>query len=150
MSKSIAIALFAVTVTGCAGMRREAARNKHIEGAVTSFTYQRPCNDVWGAARTMLFTRDFQVKSADAAAGLTLETEWKPLEQGAMVRYLFQGAAPTPEQCQVQATAATKSQQGNTTMSRDWHMEWDLLQQVDIESANRIKADADAAANATK
>jgi hypothetical protein len=116
-------------------------------------TFQQPCGQLWAAARTMLFARDFQVKSADAAAGLTLETEWKTSANGNMVsstRYLFQGTAPSPETCQVQATAATKNQQGNTSMSRDWRMEWDLLKQVDISTAQRIETDAQAAGEAAR
>jgi hypothetical protein len=96
----------------------------------------------------MLFARDFQVKSADATAGLTLETEWKTQANGNMIsstRYLLQGVAPTADSCQVQATAATKNQQGNTSMARDWRMEWDLIKQVDIQAAQRIEGDAKAA-----
>ena len=145
---SIALAVVALSSTGCAGMRAAAARNKFIQNAVMAHTYQRPCNDIWGAARTMLFARDFQVKSADAAAGLTLETEWKTTSNGnssSSSRYLFQGSAPSPTSCQVSATRAAKSQQGSTSMNRDWQMEWDLLKQVDIEAAQRIETDATAA-----
>ncbi len=60
-------------------------------------------------------------------------------------RYLFQGSAPSPTSCQVSATRAAKNSQGNTSMNRDWQMEWDLLKQVDIESAQRIEVDATAA-----
>ena len=145
---SLTIAVIAVSTTGCAGMRASAARSKFIQNAVMGHTYQRPCNDIWGAARTMLFARDFQVKSADAAAGLTLETEWKTTSNGKSTnssRYLFQGSAPSPTSCQVSATRAAKSQQGSTSMNRDWQMEWDLLKQVDIEAAQRIETDATAA-----
>ena len=124
-----------------------------IENAVLGNTYQQPCGQLWAAARTMLFARDFQVKSADAAAGLTLETEWKTQANGNMVsstRYLFQGQAPSPETCQVSATAATKNQNGNTYMSRDWRMEWDLLKQVDIGTAQRIETDAQSAGEAAR
>lgn len=150
MKKLFAIALAVVSLasTGCAGMRASAARSKFIQNAVMGHTYQRPCNDIWGAARTMLFARDFQVKSADAAAGLTLETEWKFATSGNTTtssRYLFQGAAPSAGTCQVSATRASKSQQGSTSMNRDWQMEWDLLKQVDMEAAQRIEADATAA-----
>lgn len=145
---SVALAVLALSSTGCAGMRASAARAKFIENAVMGHTYQRPCNDIWGAARTMLFARDFQVKSADAAAGLTLETEWKITQNANSMsssRYLFQGSAPSPTSCQVSATRAAKNQQGSTSMNRDWQMEWDLLKQVDIESAQRIEVDATAA-----
>jgi arginine/ornithine N-succinyltransferase beta subunit len=153
MKKLFAIALIAVSVSGCAAMRAAAARDRFIQNAVMGYTYQRPCGEVWAAARTMLFARDFQVKSADAAAGLTLETEWKTEANGNMVtssRYLFQGSAPTPESCAVQATMATKSQQGNTSMQRDWRMEWNLLKQIDIQGAQRIEADAQAAGEAAR
>ena len=145
---AITLAVLSVSSMGCAGMRASAARSKFIQNAVMAHTYQRPCNEIWGAARTMLFARDFQVKSADAAAGLTLETEWKYQSNGntqSSSRYLFQGSAPTPTTCQVSATQASKNQQGSTSMNRDWRMEWDLLKQVEIESAQRIEADADAA-----
>lgn len=145
---ALTLAVLSVSSLGCAGMRASAARSKFIQNAVMGHTYQRPCNDIWGAARTMLFARDFQVKSADAAAGLTLETEWKFSSNGnntSSSRYLFQGAAPSAGTCQVSATQALKSQQGSTSMHRDWQMEWDLLKQVDIESAQRIEADATAA-----
>ena len=145
---SIALAVLALSSTGCAGMRAAAARAKFIENAVMGHTYQRPCNDIWGAARTMLFARDFQVKSADAAAGLTLETEWKITQNANSMsssRYLFQGSVPSPTTCQVSATHAAKNQQGSTSMNRDGQMEWDLLKQVDIESAQRIEVDATAA-----
>ncbi|MBL8910204.1 MAG: hypothetical protein JNM17_05795 [Archangium sp.] len=150
---TLSLAVLSLTTTGCAGMRAAAARSKHIQTAVMGHTYQKPCNEIWAAARTMLFARDFQVKSADAAAGLTLETEWKYVQNGNMSsqsRYLFQGSAPSATQCQVQATRAAKSQQGQTSMNRDWQMEWDLLKQVDIAAAQQIEADANAAGEAAK
>lgn len=153
MKKLVAVFAIAVSVSGCAAMRAAAARDRFIQNATMGHTYSRPCGEVWAAARTMLFARDFQVKSADAAAGLTLETEWKTQANGNMItstRYLFQGSAPTPESCQVQATAATKNQQGNTSMARDWRMEWDLIKQVDIQAAQRIEADAQAAGEAAR
>ena len=153
MKKLVAMAIVAMSISGCAAMRAAAARDKFIQNAVMGHTYQQPCGQIWAAARTMLFARDFQVKSADAAAGLTLETEWKTQSNGNMVsstRYLFQGSAPSPESCQVQATAATKNQNGNTSMNRDWRMEWDLLKQVDMTSAQRIETDAQAAGEAAR
>jgi hypothetical protein len=149
MKKFLALSLVVMSVTGCAGMRAAAARSKHIQNAVMGHTYQKPCNEIWAAARTMLFARDFQVKSADAAAGLTLETEWKFEGNGngggGSSRYLFQGSSPTPTSCQVQATRAFKNQQGQTSMNRDWAMEWDVLKQIDIPAAQQIEADATAA-----
>ncbi|MDB4977080.1 MAG: hypothetical protein JWN48_5421 [Myxococcaceae bacterium] len=135
-------------VTGCSHIRAAMARDKHMKKAVMEHTYQRPCGEVWAAARTLLFARDYQVQSADGAAGLTLETEWKTEGKGnqvSMSRYLFQGMAPTPESCRVQATQATKDLRGNTDMERDWRMEWDLIKQVDAESAQRIESEAQAA-----
>ena len=153
MKKLVAMAIVAMSISGCAAMRAAAAREKFIQNAVMGHTYQQPCGQIWAAARTMLFARDFQVKSADAAAGLTLETEWKTQANGNMVsstRYLFQGSAPSPESCQVSATAATKNQNGNTAMQRDWRMEWDLLKQVDMTSAGQIETDAHAAGEAAR
>jgi hypothetical protein len=149
---TLALTLLAMS-TGCATIRGAMARDKHLKSAVMDHTYQRPCGDVWAAARTLLFARDFQVKSADGAAGLTLETEWKTEGKGKDLRssrYLFQGTAPTPETCRVQATTAVKEPKGDTEMERDWKMEWDLIKQVDTASAQRIETEADAAGEAAK
>jgi len=148
MKKLILFAL--MSTTGCAAMRAAQAKDAAIEHSVTAFTYQKPCNDVWASARTMLFGRDYQVKSADAAAGLTLETEWKSATNGTSARYLFQGAAPAPGTCTVNATKAIKSKEGNTSMVRDWRMEWDLIKQVDIASATDIEQKAGSAGEAAR
>jgi hypothetical protein len=139
-----------LAVVGCAAMRASQARDAKIESSVTRFTYKKACNEVWSSARTMLFGQDYQVKSADAAAGLTLETEWKDAKNGSATRYLFQGTAPDAASCQVVATRAAKDTKGKTNMSRDWHMEWDLLKQVDINSANEIEKDAQAAGDQSR
>jgi uncharacterized protein YceK len=140
---TLALAL-AITLPagGCAAMRASQARQAHIAKATQAHTYEQPCADVWAAARTMLFAEDYQVKSADAAAGLTLETEWKARDNGTSVRYLFQGKMPTAASCQVVATRATKNAKGETAMDRDWQMEWNLIKQIDLPSANRIEAEA--------
>jgi len=139
-----------LSVAGCAAMRASQARDAHIAQATQAHTYQHACNEVWGSARTMLFAQDFQVKSADAAAGLTLETEWKAAKDGASERYLFQGAAPTPTSCRVTATKATKTAKGDTQMERDWHMEWNLIKQVDTVAANQIESDAEKAGDSAR
>jgi hypothetical protein len=149
---SLTVSLAMLTLaTGCSHIRASMARDKHRKQAVMAHTYQRPCGEVWAAARTLLFARDYQVQSADGAAGLTLETEWKTEGKGnqvAMTRYLFQGSAPTPETCRVQATMATKEPRGNTEMERDLEMEWNLIKQVDTEGAQRIESEAQAAGDA--
>lgn len=147
MKKLIVLGLVIAT-SGCAAMRASAARQKHIEDTVTAYTYQQSCGEVWSTARTMLFGQDYQVKSADAAAGLTLETEWKSLSGGTSARYMFQGKQPTDDSCKVVATKATKDQAGKTSTVRDWNIEWDLLQQVDTVAAANIKTDAEKAGEA--
>ncbi len=137
----------AAALSGCAAIRASQAKDKHLEQATLAYKYSQSCGAVWSSARTMLFAQDFQVKSADAASGLTLETEWKTLKGGSATRYLFQGAAPTSDTCQVIATQATKDTKGETTMGRDWHMEWNLIKQVDIAAAKNIEADAEQAGN---
>lgn len=151
MKKVMLVGLLGMqALSGCAAMRAAMARDRSIEAAVTNHTYQRPCQEVWQAARTVLFGQNYQVKSADAAAGLTLETDWKFLSDGSSSRYLFQGVSTAPETCKVQATQATKTQRGDAAMNRDWRMEWNLLKQVEMDAANRIEADANAAGEAAR
>jgi hypothetical protein len=136
---------FLIGATGCAALRAASAKNAHLQKATQTHIYQKPCTEVWTAARTMLFSRDYQVKSADATAGLTLETDWKDDGKGTSRRYLFQGTAPAESSCTVAATMAVKDMKGNTSTYRDWAIEWDLLQQVDSATAAQIEGDADKA-----
>src|SRR5215211_7069894 len=130
MKKSLLLVCVLIAAGGCAGMRAAQAKDAHMPQAAQSHTCQHACTGRWGSARTMLFAQDYQVKSADAAAGVTLETEWKAKKHGSD-RYLFQGTAPTPASCKVVATKAIKNAKGDTQMERDWHMEWNLIKQVD-------------------
>jgi hypothetical protein len=139
-----------LSVAGCAAMRASQAKDAQLEKATKAHTYQQSCNDIWASARTMLFGKDYQVKSADAAAGLTLETEWKDEKEGNASRYLFQGTAPADKQCKVVATKATKSAKGGTSMERDWAMEWNLLKQVDMTAAQQYEADAEKSGEAAR
>lgn len=136
--------------SACGAMRASQARSKFVKDSTTAHTYAQPCGDIWASARTMLFGQNYQVKSADAAAGLTLETDWKDESQGASSRYLFQGSAPSEATCKVVATKASRDAKGETNMSRDWQMEWDLLKQVDVAAANQIETEADAAGKSAR
>lgn len=146
---ALAIALGASSLA-CAGLRAAQARQAYIADATQAHKYSQSCTEIWGSARTMLFGQNYEVKSADAVAGLTLETDWRSEDSGASSRYLFQGQEPAEGTCQVTATRAFRDAQGNTSMDRDWEMEWNLLRQVDITAAQAIEAEADAAGNAAR
>jgi hypothetical protein len=137
-------------LSGCAAMRASQARDAQLEKLTMAHTYKQSCQEVWGATRTMLFAQNYQVKSADAAAGLTLETDWKDEKEGNSSRYMFQGSAPTDKECKVVATKASKSAKGDTAMARDWKMEWNLIKQVDMTAAQEYEADANKAGEAAR
>lgn len=146
----VSLAIFAVGMSGCAAMRASQAKDAQLEKLTKEHTYKQSCQDVWGATRTMLFAQNYQVKSADAAAGLTLETDWKDEKEGAQTRYMFQGSAPAEKECKVVATRALKTAKGDTSMNRDWKMEWNLIKQVDMTAAQGYEADADKAGEAAR
>jgi uncharacterized protein YceK len=149
--RAIALCLtIVVGASGCAAIRASQARNESLEKSTKAHTYSQSCQDVWTAARSMLFGQDYQVKSADAAAGLTLETEWKGDKDGNSSRYMFQGTSPSASQCQVVATKAVKDAQGHTKMDRDWTMEWNLIKQVDMPAAQKYEVQATAAGDAAR
>ena len=153
--KKLFVSLALVVVassSGCAALRAARARDMSLETSVTGHTYKKPCASVWAAARNILFSNNYTVQSTDAVGGLTLETEWRSdgSGTGSSSRYMIQGAAPTPDSCQISATRAYRSQNGGASMSRDWKMEWDILQQVDTAEASRIATEADAAAETAR
>ncbi len=149
MKKSVAMCVVSVSLgwfSGCAGLRAIRARDHFVKSAAERHVYERPCGEIWSATRTFLFAREYQVRNADASAGLTLETEWKGDGQnGGSSRYLVQGIAPTQTTCQIVATRSYRTSRGDTTTTRDWNLEWNILKQVDLVSAQRIEADAQAA-----
>lgn len=151
--KNVILSLTVLTLasfSGCAALRAAAAKNAAIQRSVTSHTYNKACNEMWGAARNILFSQNYTVKSADAIGGLTLETEWRydsnsGTNGSSSSRYMIQGQAPTPTTCQIVATKAIRGAQGNTHMERDWQLEWTILQQTDTAEATRIETEANAA-----
>jgi uncharacterized lipoprotein len=150
MKKMILVGLAIIGVAGCAAMRASQARDAQLEKLTTAHTYKQSCQEVWGATRTMLFAQNYQVKSADAAAGLTLETDWKDEKEGNASRYMFQGTAPAEKECKVMATRAFKTAKGDTSMQRDWKMEWNLVKQVDLTAAQLYEEDANKAGEAAR
>jgi hypothetical protein len=144
----LALSVFVVTFgSGCAAMRASAARQAHINKMTKQHVYAMPCEQVWPTARQLLFTNGFSVKDTGEGTTMTLETEWAYQGQSSS-RYLVQGIEPTESQCKVNFTKNTRSQNNHNSTSRDLDIEWQLLQKVDQESAQKILQEAEVKANA--
>jgi hypothetical protein len=89
-------ASLALTFAGCAAMRASKATGSSYCPSGADSHLRTILWRCMGLGTHHAFCADYQVKSADAAAGLTLETEWKGQDGGAAVRYLFQGRRLRP------------------------------------------------------
>ena len=124
--------------TGC-------AKQDHIRTRTLAHAYTQPCQQVRAETRKALFTRGFAVKDSDE---VSLETEWKQDSSAGPTRYLVQTMDQADGACTLQINRVQRSiDSDSVTTSRDWDMEWHVLQQVDPEVAAAIEAEAEREAN---
>ncbi len=138
----LALAALCLLSLGCAMIRAAAARDAYIEARTKKYVYDRPLEQVWPEARTMLFEMGFEVKDTGEGA-TTLETEWKQ-ESGSRYRYLVQGIRQG-DKCQVRFTKAfeTRGKHQSSGTSRDWGIEFELINKVEPRRAAEIRVEAD-------
>src|SRR5688572_10522250 len=143
---TIALCLIATALLGtsCATLRGMAARNAHLKSATEQFVFSKPLRKVWPQVRSTVFALGLSVKDTGEAANYTLETEIKNDDQdtssnAVQKRYLIQGIEQEAEQCSVQISSSTREGRA----SREWRMEWDLIQKIDPAGAARIQAEAE-------
>ncbi|MBN1205528.1 MAG: hypothetical protein JXB05_11465 [Myxococcaceae bacterium] len=152
------VAALALT-TGCAASRREA----FLHDKAGTHVYRKPVAEVWPKARELLAEEGFSVM--EAKGGFEMQTDW--VMQGApsslgttYARYLVRGIEKGPGQCsveflrqnRVQSQAAHDTSTGETakegpgtdsnTLSRDYAMEWKLLQRAEPEVAKGFETEA--------
>jgi hypothetical protein len=157
---SASLLLFtALLATGCTAARREA----FIQDKTRDHVYRKPIAEVWPQVRMLLKEEGFSL--IEAPGGYEITTEW--LQMGApsslgttYSRYLARGRQPNPGMTQVEflrqnrtetASAPTPTRMpaesaggpGNTNLRRDLELEWKLMQRVDPETANSLKAESE-------
>jgi uncharacterized lipoprotein len=129
-----------VWLSGCAAIRAARARNTHLQRATQQYVYDQPCDQVWPAARRVLFEAGYAVESSERMSS-TIETEWK-FHESSRSRYLVQGMEPASGKCRVRFERMEEDEDGYTSTSRDWEMEWRVLQQVAPRAAAEIQQTA--------
>jgi hypothetical protein len=126
-------------------MYRNSARNDYIYGEMNGFTHNQPLEQVWAAARVLLFESGFQTR--DAGGGYYLETEWSSEPNSKIrYRYMLTGVAQGTG-CTVYFTKDTENSSGSASTGRDYAMEWELVKRVDPQRAAKISSDAEAYAH---
>lgn len=142
------VALAAVLLGGCAALRAASERNRVVNERTAQHVYNLPCGNLWPAVQNLLFERGY---AGGAAVGmLVIETQWRAEVRGSQTwysRYLVQGMAPTPAQCQVifNKNETQSPGVGSPYNTRDLDAEWVLLQRMDHARAEQIAAEANAA-----
>ncbi|MCP3136172.1 hypothetical protein [Pyxidicoccus xibeiensis] len=150
------------TTAGCAGRRREA----FLHDKAREHVYRKPIAEVWPQALALLKERGYSFRAGKE--GFEASTEFKmegaPSSLGTTyVAYLVRGIQKGPGQCSLEYwkristesrgadnttgrrtevnDAAPRTDTGN--FNRDEELEWELIQKVDSESANALKAQAE-------
>ncbi|WP_224363670.1 hypothetical protein [Hyalangium versicolor] len=143
--------------TGCAANRREA----YIQEKASTHVYRQPIAEVWPKAKEVLVEEGYSVMESKGGA-FEMVTDFQmqgaPSSLGtAYARYLVRGIEKGPGQCSVEflklsrvesrgAHDANTGKDAQTTASdstsRDYVMEWKLLQKVDPEAAKALEAEA--------
>lgn len=139
------VVFLVVSLSGCASMRKNNAREAHINRAVKGYVYKQSLDTVFPESRKILFEHGFQTRDSD---GKTLETEWGH-DGSSEVRYLVV-VQPSQGGNQVHFMKNVLSEgQSRPTVSRDLDMEWLLIRRLDYEYTRQIQAEADEVASRT-
>lgn len=133
-------------VFGCGAIRAASARQNYINGRAQDYVYNRPLDQVWGVARTMLFEQGYAVRDTGEAGSFAAETEWK--QQGnERSRYLMTGMSVDEGRSRVQFTLAEETLRNggweSAGANRDNHIEFELIKRVEPDAAAQIESEAD-------
>jgi len=131
---------------GCGAIRAASARESYIDGRAQDYVYNRPLDQVWGVARTMLFEQGYTVRDTGEGGTFAAETEWK--QQGNQrSRYLMTGMSVDAGRSRVQFTLAEESLRDgnwyNDGANRDNDIEFELIKRVEPDAAAQIESEAD-------
>lgn len=139
--------------TGCAANRREA----YLQEKASAYVYRKPLAEVWPKAKEVLAEEGFSIMEAK---GFEMTTDFQmqgaPSSLGtSFARYLVRGVEKGPGQCSVefikQARVESQGAQdigkkaetsASSSVSRDYALEWKLLQKADPEVAKALEAEA--------
>ncbi|WP_224247418.1 hypothetical protein [Hyalangium gracile] len=142
--------------TGCAANRRET----YLHDKAGTHVYRQPLAEVWPKAKEVLTEEGYSVM--EAKGGFEMATDFQmqgaPSSLGtSYARYLVRGVEKGPGQCSVEfiKQARVESQgahdtntgegaqmSGSNATTRDYAMEWKLLQKADPEAAKALEAEA--------
>lgn len=158
---AFALAALALAGPGCASLSEYRARGKLVRAGLGTFRYRQPVEQVWPVVQRLLADRGLALAGKDAEAvgqksgplsrfssaaketrstpggGLLLETAWN--QYGSRWRA---EAEPDAAGLRVVLTRIELNQQevgSDGVTLRDFDMEFDLLQRVDPEAAERIE-----------
>jgi hypothetical protein len=140
------VAAMMAQAMGCGAIRAASARQDYINTRSRDYVYNRPLDQVWGEARTMLFEEGYTVRDTGEGGSFAAETEWK--QQGTeRSRYLMTGMRVDDGRCRIHFTLAEETQRGgdwaNDGSNRDTKMEFELIKRVEPDAAAQIESEAD-------
>lgn len=138
------------TSGSCRDLFAQLGRQERIEEYIYDRTrehvYQMPIAQVWPEVRLCLFQQGFQVVDSDVSGSFAVETAPRPVAVDKTERFLILGTKLDEGSCRIECTKMT-TDPFSSHSARDVEFEWTLLQRVDPQSAQRIRTEAEAAAD---
>jgi hypothetical protein len=142
--------------TGCAASRRET----YLQEKAGTHVFRQPIAEVWPKAKEVLTDEGYSVQEAKGGFEMTtdFQMEGAPSSLGtSYARFLVRGVEKGPGQCSVEFikqsrvesrgahdtnTGAEATAGAATSTTRDYAMEWKLIQKADPETAKAWEAEA--------
>jgi hypothetical protein len=135
----LSFAFLMLSISGCASMRANSARQAYIHSATKSYVHKASLESIFPEARKILFEYGYQVRDSNDNS---LETEWAR-DDATERRYLVT-ATKVKTGYSLQFTLSEIHERStNTSTSRDLDVEWVLIQRVDPAFAREVQAEAD-------
>ncbi len=135
----LSFALLMLSISGCASMRANSARQAYIHSATKSYVYKASLESIFPEARKILFEYGYQVRDSNDNS---LETEWAR-DQTTERRYLVTATKVKTGYSLQFTLSEMRERSTSATTSRDLDVEWVLIQRLDPAFAREVQAEAD-------
>ena len=134
-----------VTVAGCASSYQAYYKDQYITNQVDGYVYSTNFQQVWQAARSLLFKNGYRV--VPGADAYTIETDWAPVRRdNTYRRYLVTGYDYGDGRCTVHFDYYEETRNPGyrpyVETGRDYNLEYELIRAVEANQWNAIESAA--------
>lgn len=132
---------------GCSTLRHASYKENYIHQQLDSYTYNTSIDNLWSAARSLLFQKGFYVRGG--GRGYVMETEWGVYDtNNTYRRYLVTGYYYNDGSSAIHFDYYEETHPDGfspyASSGRDYDMEYELLRRVDSQAWSNLERAAEA------